>query len=466
MTSGTLTTPGIKAPGDYIEDVMISVKAKNPAEPEFHQAVREVFDSLRLVLAKHPEYQSNRILDRVVEPERVLMFRVPWVDDQGNVQVNRGFRIEMNSAIGPYKGGLRFHPSVNLGILKFLAFEQVFKNSLTTLPMGGGKGGSDFDPKGKSDNEVMRFCQSFMTELQRHIGPDTDVPAGDIGVGGREIGYLFGQYKRLRNEFTGVLTGKGLGWGGSLIRPEATGYGCVYFAEEMLKSRKDKLEGKLCLVSGSGNVSQYTIEKLLDLGAKPLTVSDSNGVIYDPDGINREKLAYILELKNVKRGRIRDYADHYKKAIFMPTDVKLEHNPLWNIKADCAFPSATQNEITSKDAANLLKNGIELVAEGANMPSTLEATKLFLEARILYGPAKAANAGGVATSGLEMAQNSARLSWTREEVDDRLHKIMINIHRNCFETAEKYGTPGNLVNGANIAGFLKVADAMLDQGLV
>jgi glutamate dehydrogenase (NADP+) len=466
MTSGTLTSPGIKAPGDYIDQVMISVKAKNPAEPEFHQAVREVFDSLRLVLAKHPEYQSNRILDRVVEPERVLMFRVPWVDDQGAVQVNRGFRIEMNSAIGPYKGGLRFHPSVNLGILKFLAFEQVFKNSLTTLPMGGGKGGSDFDPKGKSDNEVMRFCQSFMTELQRHIGPDTDVPAGDIGVGGREIGYLFGQYKRLRNEFTGVLTGKGLGWGGSLIRPEATGYGCVYFAEEMLKSRKDKLEGKLCLVSGSGNVCQYTIEKLLDFGAKPLTVSDSNGVIYDPDGIDREKLAYILELKNVKRGRIRDYADHYKKAIFMPTDVKLEHNPLWNIKADCAFPSATQNEITAKDAANLLKNGIKVVAEGANMPSTLEATKLFLDAKILYGPAKAANAGGVATSGLEMAQNSARLNWTREEVDDRLHKIMISIHRNCYETAEKYGTPGNLVNGANIAGFLKVANAMLDQGLV
>jgi len=466
MTSGTLTSPGIKAPGDYIEDVMISVKAKNPAEPEFHQAVREVFDSLRLVLAKHPEYQSNRILDRIVEPERVLMFRVPWVDDQGGVQVNRGFRIEMNSAIGPYKGGLRFHPSVNLGILKFLAFEQVFKNSLTTLPMGGGKGGSDFDPKGKSDNEVMRFCQSFMTELQRHIGPNTDVPAGDIGVGGREIGYLFGQYKRLRNEFTGVLTGKGLNWGGSLIRPEATGYGCVYFAEEMLKSRKDKLEGKVCLVSGSGNVSQYTIEKLLDLGAKPVTVSDSNGVIYDPDGIDREKLAYVLELKNVKRGRIRDYADHHKKAIFMPTDVKLEHNPLWNIKADCAFPSATQNEITAKDAANLIKNGIKLVAEGANMPSTLEATKLFLDAKILYGPAKAANAGGVATSGLEMSQNSARISWTREEVDDKLHKIMISIHRNCYETAEKYGTPGNLVNGANIAGFMKVADAMLDQGLV
>jgi glutamate dehydrogenase (NADP+) len=466
MTSGILTSSGIKAPVDYIEDVMISVKAKNPAEPEFHQAVREVFDSLRLVLAKHPEYQSNRILDRIVEPERVLMFRVPWLDDQGGVQVNRGFRIEMNSAIGPYKGGLRFHPSVNLGILKFLAFEQVFKNSLTTLPMGGGKGGSDFDPKGKSDNEVMRFCQSFMTELQRHIGPNTDVPAGDIGVGGREIGYLFGQYKRLRNEFTGVLTGKGLNWGGSLIRPEATGYGCVYFAEEMLKSRKDSLEGKLCLVSGSGNVSQYTIEKLLDFGAKPLTVSDSNGVIYDPDGIDREKLAYVLELKNVKRGRIRDYADRYKKAIFMPTDVKLEHSPLWNIKADCAFPSATQNEITAKDATNMIKNGIKLVAEGANMPSTLEATKLFLDAKILYGPAKAANAGGVATSGLEMSQNSARISWSREEVDDKLHKIMIAIHRNCYETAEKYGTPGNLVNGANIAGFLKVVDAMLDQGLV
>jgi len=466
MTSGTLTSPGIKAPGDYIEDVMTSVKAKNSAEPEFHQAVREVFDSLRLVLAKHPEYQSNRILDRIVEPERVLMFRVPWVDDQGGVQVNRGFRIEMNSAIGPYKGGLRFHPSVNLGILKFLAFEQVFKNSLTTLPMGGGKGGSDFDPKGKSDNEVMRFCQSFMTELQRHIGPNTDVPAGDIGVGGREIGYLFGQYKRLRNEFTGVLTGKGLNWGGSLIRPEATGYGCVYFAEEMLKSRKDSLDGKICLVSGSGNVSQYTIEKLLDLGAKPVTVSDSNGVIYDPDGIDREKLAYVMELKNVRRGRIRDYSDRYKKAIFMPTDMKLEHSPLWNIKADCAFPSATQNEITAKDAANLLKNGIKVVAEGANMPSTLEATKLFLDAKVLYGPAKAANAGGVATSGLEMSQNSMRISWRREEVDDKLHKIMIAIHRNCYETAEKYGTPGNLVNGANIAGFMKVADAMLDQGLV
>jgi glutamate dehydrogenase (NADP+) len=466
MSAGTLTSSDARVSGDYIEQVMAQVKAKNPAEPEFHQAVQEVFESLRLVLQRHPEYREARILERVVEPERVIMFRVPWFDDQGKIQVNRGFRIEMNSAIGPYKGGLRFHPSVTLGILKFLAFEQVFKNSLTTLPMGGGKGGSDFDPKGKSDNEVMRFCQSFMTELYRHIGPDTDVPAGDIGVGGREIGFLFGQYKRLANEFTGVITGKGLNWGGSLIRPEATGYGCVYFAAEMLKTRKDSLEGKLCLVSGSGNVSQYTVEKLLDLGAKPLTVSDSNGVICDPDGIDREKLAYVMELKNSRRGRIREYADKFKKALFMPTDVKSDHNPLWNIKADCAFPSATQNEINAKDAANLIKNGVKVVAEGANMPSTLEATKLFLENGILYGPAKAANAGGVATSGLEMAQNSARLSWTRAEVDDRLHKIMIAIHDNCFRTAEKYGTPGNLVNGANIGGFLKVADSMLDQGLV
>ena len=465
MTVG-LMTPGIKTPGDYITDVMALVKAKNPAEPEFHQAVQEVLESLRFVLERHPEYISERILERITEPERVLMFRVPWFDDHGNIQVNRGFRIEMNSAIGPYKGGLRFHPSVNLGILKFLAFEQVFKNSLTTLPMGGGKGGSDFDPKGKSDNEVMRFCQSFMTELARHIGPDTDVPAGDIGVGGREIGFLFGQYKRLRNQFTGVLTGKGLGWGGSLIRPEATGYGCVYFAKEMLKSRKETFDGKLCLVSGSGNVSQYTIEKLLDFGAKPITCSDSNGVIYDPDGIDREKLAWIMELKNVKRGRIRDYADKFKKSIFMPTDIKLDHNPLWNVKGDCAFPGATQNEITVKDAANLIKNGCKLVAEGANMPSTLEASKMFLDAKILYGPAKAANAGGVATSGLEMCQNSMRLSWTREEVDERLHKIMISIHQNCYETAEQYGTPGNLVNGANIGGFVKVANAMLDQGLV
>src|ERR1019366_7625977 len=466
MSAGIMTPPGIQLPDGYVGGVWNLVKAKNPAEPEFHQAVQEVFDSLRPVLAKHPEFRAARILERIVEPERVLMFRVPWQDDQRNIHVNRGFRIEMNSAIGPYKGGLRFHASVTLGILKFLAFEQVFKNSLTTLPMGGGKGGSDFDPKGKSDEEVMRFCQSFMTELWRHIGADTDVPAGDIGVGGREIGFLFGQYKRLANKFSGVLTGKGLNWGGSLIRPEATGYGCVYFASEMLKTRKETFEGKVCLVSGSGNVSQYTIEKLFDLGAKPVTLSDSDGVIYDPDGIDREKLAWVIELKNSRRGRIREYADHFKKAIFMPTDVKLEHNPLWNIKADCAFPSATQNEITAKDAANLLKNGIKVVAEGANMPSTLEATKLFLDAQILYGPAKAANAGGVAPSGLKMSQNSARISWTSEEVDDRLHKIMISIHRNCFETAEKYGTPGNLVNGANIAGFLKVADAMLDQGLV
>jgi glutamate dehydrogenase (NADP+) len=462
---GIMTLPEIKVPGD-IEDVLNVVKMKNPAEPEFHQAVQEVFDSLRPALAKHPEFRAARLLERIVEPERVIMFRVPWLDDQGNVQVNRGFRIEMNSAIGPYKGGLRFHASVNLGILKFLAFEQVFKNSLTTLPMGGGKGGSDFDPKGKSDNEVMRFCQSFMTELWRHIGADTDVPAGDIGVGGREIGFLFGQYKRLANKFTGVLTGKGLSWGGSLIRPEATGYGCVYFAAEMLKSRKDSLEGKLCLVSGSGNVSQYTVEKLLDFGAKPITLSDSDGAIYDPDGINREKLAWVMELKNTYRGRIRKYADHFKQAIFMPTEPTLDHNPLWNIRADCAFPGATQNEINAKDAANLIMNGVKLVAEGANMPSTLDATRMFLDAKILYGPAKAANAGGVATSGLEMAQDSMRLTWSRDEVDNRLHQIMIAIHRNCYETTETYGTPGNLVNGANIAGFLKVANAMLDQGLV
>ncbi|HLB91631.1 MAG TPA: NADP-specific glutamate dehydrogenase [Terriglobales bacterium] len=464
--SNVMEPPKRNAAADYIDQNLNLVKSKNPAEPEFHQAVLEVFESLRPVLERHPEYQEAKILERITEPERVLMFRVPWFDDRGKVQVNRGFRIEMNSAIGPYKGGLRFHPSVNLGILKFLAFEQVFKNSLTTLPMGGGKGGSDFDPKGKSDDEVMRFCQSFMTELSRHIGPNTDVPAGDIGVGGREIGFMFGQYKRLRNEFTGVLTGKGLAWGGSLIRPEATGYGCVYFADEMLKSRKDSLDGKVCLVSGSGNVSQYTVEKLLDLGAKPVSLSDSDGAIYDADGIDREKLAFVMELKNNRRGRIKDYADKFKKAVYSPTDRKLDHNWLWNNKADCAFPSATQNEINAKDASNLIKNGVKVVSEGANMPSTLEATKLFLDAKILYGPAKAANAGGVATSGLEMSQNSMRISWTRKEVDDRLHQIMIAIHQNCYDTAEKYGTPGNLVNGANIAGFLKVANSMLDQGLV
>jgi glutamate dehydrogenase (NADP+) len=450
----------------YVDAIMAEVKAKNPSEPEFHQAVFEVAESLALVLERHPEYRHAKILERIIEPERVMMFRVPWVDDQGRIQVNRGFRIEMNSAIGPYKGGLRFHPSVNLGILKFLAFEQVFKNSLTTLPMGGGKGGSDFDPKGKSDMEVMRFCQSFMAELFRHIGPNTDVPAGDIGVGGREIGYLFGYYKKLRNEFTGVLTGKGLNWGGSLIRPEATGYGCVYFAAEMLGTRNQTLQGKTCLVSGSGNVSQYTVEKLLDLGAKPVTLSDSNGYILDEAGIDRDKLAFVMELKNVRRGRIQDYVAKYKSATYVPVDPKLDHNPLWDHKADCAFPSATQNEINGKDAANLLRNGVYVVGEGANMPSTIEAVNQFIDARILYGPGKAANAGGVATSGLEMAQNSMRFGWTREEVDHRLHMIMQSIHKACVETAERFGTPGNYVNGANIAGFLKVADAMMDQGLV
>jgi len=444
---------------------MAHVKAKNPAEPEFHQAVQEVVDSVSIVLDRKPEYKKAKILERIIEPERVLMFRVPWQDDKGNYQVNRGFRIQMNSAIGPYKGGLRFHPTVNLGILKFLAFEQVFKNALTTLPMGGGKGGSDFDPKGKTDDEVMRFCQSFMSELFRHIGPNTDVPAGDIGVGGREIGYLFGQYRRLRDEFTGVLTGKGLNWGGSLIRPEATGYGAVYYAEEMLKTRNEDLKGKVALVSGSGNVAQYTVEKLNLLGAKAVTLSDSNGFIYDPDGVNKEKLAFVMDLKEVRRGRIKEYADKFKSAKYTPVEPNRDHNPLWDIKAQCAFPSATQNEVNAKDAANLLKNGVYVVSEGANMPSTAEATKMFLDHKILYGPAKAANLGGVATSGLEMSQNSLRLSWTREEVDERLHKIMISSHRTCYETAKEYGTPGNLVNGANIGGFLKVASAMLEQGL-
>ncbi len=451
---------------DHVTSFLAEVKAKNPAEPEFHQAVEEVVESLKVVLDRHAEYRHAKVLERVVEPERVILFRVPWVDDQGKVQVNRGFRIEMNSAIGPYKGGLRFHPSVNLGILKFLAFEQVFKNSLTTLPMGGGKGGSDFDPKGKSDIEVMRFCQSFMAELFRHIGPDTDVPAGDIGVGGREIGFLFGMYKKLRNEFTGVLTGKGLNWGGSLIRPEATGYGCVYFAAEMLATRQQTLSGKRCLVSGSGNVAQYTIEKLLELGAKPLTLSDSNGYIYDEAGIDRERLDFVLQLKNARRGRIQEYVEKFRNAVYTPIDPADDSNPLWNHAADCAFPSATQNEINGKDAANLLRNKVYVVAEGVNMPSTIDAVNQFVDARILYGPGKAANAGGVATSGLEMAQNSMRYSWTREEVDNRLHLIMKSIHQACVDTAERFGTPGNYVNGANIAGFLKVADAMLDQGVV
>jgi glutamate dehydrogenase (NADP+) len=450
----------------FVTELMDNVKAKNPSEPEFHQAVQEVVDSLVPVIEKHPEYRSARILERMVEPERVIMFRVPWVDVQGKVQVNRGFRIEMNSAIGPYKGGLRFHPSVTLGILKFLAFEQVFKNSLTSLPMGGGKGGSDFDPKGKSDDEVMRFCQSFMTELYRHIGPNTDVPAGDIGVGGREIGFLFGQYKRLANEFTGVLTGKGLNWGGSLIRPEATGYGSVYFAAEMLATRNDTLKGKRCLVSGSGNVAQYTVEKLLQMGARALTLSDSNGYIYDEKGIDRPKLDFVMDLKNVRRGRLKEYAAKFPGVVHTPANASQDHNPLWGHKAECAFPSATQNEINAKDAQTLVKNGVFVVSEGANMPTTLDGASVFLESRILYGPAKAANAGGVAVSGLEMAQNSMRYSWTREEVDTRLQMIMKNIHKSCIEAAERFGTPGNYVNGANIAGFLKVADAMMDQGIV
>lgn len=457
--------PDVKV-SSYVRDLLAEVKAKNAAEPEFHQAVLEVLESLDPMFERRPEYRSAKIMERMIEPERVLMFRVPWQDDQGRVQVNRGFRIEMNSAIGPYKGGLRFHASVNLGILKFLAFEQVLKNSLTTLPMGGAKGGSDFDPKGKSDNEVMRFCQSFMTELFRHIGPNTDVPAGDIGVGGREIGFLFGQYKRLKNEFSGVLTGKGLGWGGSLIRPEATGYGAVYFAAEMLATRQQTLEGKTCLVSGSGNVAQYTVEKLIQMGAKPVTLSDSSGYIYDEAGITKEKLAFVLELKNHRRGRIGEYADTFKTATFTALGPQMEYNPLWNHKADCAFPSATQNEIGGTDAGHLLKNGVYVVSEGANMPTSIEGVRAFLDAKILYGPGKAANAGGVATSGLEMSQNSMRLSWTREEVDQRLQGIMKAIHKACFETAEQFGTPGNYVNGANIAGFLKVADAMMDQGLV
>ena len=445
---------------------MENVIAKNPAEVEFHQAVEEVVESIWPVLDKRPEYRKAKILERIVEPERVILFRVPWVDDKGEVQVNKGFRIEMNSAIGPYKGGLRFHPSVNLGILKFLAFEQVFKNSLTTLPMGGGKGGSDFDPKGKSDLEVMRFTQSFMSELFRHIGGNTDVPAGDIGVGGREIGFLFGQYKKLRNEFVGVLTGKGLNWGGSLIRPEATGYGAVYFAAEMLGTRNETLEGKTALVSGSGNVAQYTIEKLLDLGAKPITCSDSGGYILDEAGFTREKLAFLMDLKNVRRGRVKEYADKFPGAVYTAVDPGMDHNPLWDHKADCAFPSATQNEINEQDAKNLLRNGVYVVSEGANMPTVPDGVNHFVDAKILYGPGKAANAGGVAVSGLEMSQNSMRYNWTREEVDQKLHGIMKSIHAASMAAANEFGTPGNYVNGANIAGFLKVADAMLDQGVV
>jgi len=442
-----------------INEFMAKIIAKNPGEPEFHQAVREVAESLMPFIDENPKYKHAKILDRLAEPERVIIFRIPWVDDKGEIQINRGFRIQMNSAIGPYKGGMRFHPTVNLGVLKFLAFEQVLKNSLTSLPMGGGKGGSDFDPKGKSDNEIMKFCQSLMTELQRHIGSDTDVPAGDIGVGGREIGYMYGQYKRLRNEFTGVLTGKAIEWGGSLIRPEATGYGAVYFAGEMLKTRNETFDGKVALVSGSGNVAQYTVEKLIALGAKPVTLSDSQGFIYDPDGINAEKLAYVMELKNIKRGRISEYAQKYNVQYF-------EGQRPWSIKCDLAFPSATQNEINGDEAQTLVANGCYVVSEGANMPSTPEAVDVFLKAKILYGPGKAANAGGVATSGLEMSQNAMRLPWTREEVDAKLQQIMVNIHKTCVKYGKESDGFVNYVNGANIGGFLKVADAMLAQGVV
>ncbi len=447
-------------------DILKLIKDKDPGEKEFHQAVEEVFESVLPVLDRNPQYRQEAVLERITEPERTIIFRVPWTDDQGQVQVNRGFRIQMNSAIGPYKGGLRFHPSVTLSILKFLAFEQVFKNALTTLAMGGGKGGSDFDPKGKSDNEVMRFCQSFMIELFRHIGPNTDVPAGDIGVGAREIGYLFGMYKKLRNEFTGVLTGKSLGWGGSLIRPEATGYGSVYFAAEMLANKNETLEGKTCLVSGSGNVSQYTAEKIIELGGKVVTLSDSSGYIYDEKGIDSGKLDFVKRLKNINRARIYEYIDKYSEAVYTEADTSLDYNPLWDHKSDCAFPSATENEINQKDAMNLMNNGVKLVCEGANMPSTPEAINIFLDQKILYAPGKASNAGGVAVSGLEMAQNSMRLSWPAEEVDRRLKMIMKNIHQTCLDAAANYDEPGNYMAGANIAGFIKVVNAMLDQGLV
>ncbi len=447
-------------------EVLKQVKTRDPHQPEFHQAVEEVVETVAPVLERHPDLRKDKILERVTEPERAIQFRVPWVDDNGEIRVNRGFRVQMNSAIGPYKGGLRFHPSVNLSILKFLAFEQVFKNALTTLPMGGGKGGSDFDPKGKSDAEVMRFCQSFMLELFRHVGADTDVPAGDIGVGGREIGYMFGMYKRLANEFTGVFTGKGREWGGSLIRPEATGYGLIYFAAEMLGVINDSLKGKTCLVSGSGNVAQYCIEKILDLGGKPVSSSDSSGYIYDESGITRDKLKFLMDLKNVRRGRISEYTDKYPEAKFISVDESADYNPLWTHKANCAFPCATQNEINGTDAQNLVNGGIKLVGEGANMPSDPDAVRIFIDNKIMFSPGKASNAGGVATSGLEMSQNSMRYSWSRQEVDSKLQGIMKEIHKACYETSEQYGQKGNYVMGANIAGFLKVARAMQAQGVV
>jgi len=449
----------------YIESVLSEVRAKNPGEDEFLRAVGDVYGTLGPVIERHPQYQAGKILEQMAEPERVVMFRVPWVSDAGEIQINRGFRVQMNSAIGPFKGGLRFHPTVRLGLLKFLAFEQVFKNALTTLPMGGAKGGSDFDPKGKTESEVRRFCQSFMTELHRHIGQFTDIPAGDIGVGGREIGFLFGQYKRITGEFAGVITGKGHSWGGSLIRPEATGYGAAYFAEEMLAQHGDSLAGKTCLVSGSGNVAQYTVEALINLGAKAVTLSDSGGFIHDPAGIDREKLAWVQQLKNERRGRIREYADHFPGVTFAPA-AGGDHNPLWKVPADCAFPGATQDEINGKDAANLISNGVIAVTEGSNMPTTPEGVELFLAAGILYGPSKAANAGGVAVSGLEMSQDSQRLQWERHQVDQQLRTIMRAIYQQVRESAEEYGYPGNNAAGANIAGFLKVADAMLDEAAV
>ena len=442
------------------------VKDRDPHQPEFLQSVEEVYSSLKVVLDQEPVYRKNKIFERLLEPERVIMFRVPWVDDQGEVQVNRGFRVEWSSAIGPYKGGLRFHPTVNLSIMKFLAFEQTFKNALTTLPMGGGKGGSDFDPKGKSDGEAMRFCQSFMMELYRHLGPNTDVPAGDTGVGAREIGYMFGTYKKIKNEFTGVLTGKGLSYGGSLIRPEATGYGNIYFSDEMAKAAGRSLSGAVCLVSGSGNVAQYTIEKLLHLGAKPITASDSNGYVHAPEGFTVEMLAHLKELKNIKRGRISELANLVSGVEYTAFKVSGECGNQWNHKADCAFPSATQNEVTEADAQTFIKNGVWLVSEGSNMGTTNEGIKTLQKAKILYGPAKASNAGGVATSGLEMSQNSLRLSWSAEEVDTRLKNIMVSIHKTCLETAARYGRPGDYVLGSNAAGFIKVAEAMLAHGVV
>jgi glutamate dehydrogenase (NADP+) len=447
-------------------DLIALVKQRNPNEPEFIQAAEEVILSIVPALEKNSEFVRLKLLERMLEPERLISFRVTWLDDKGNVQVNRGYRVQMNSAIGPYKGGLRFHPSVTPSVLKFLAFEQIFKNALTGIPMGGGKGGSDFDPKGKSENEIMKFCQAFMGELARHISHRLDVPAGDIGVGGREIGYMFGAYKKIKNEFTGVLTGKGIGWGGSLIRTEATGYGLIYFAENMLQTKNDSIKGKVCLVSGSGNVAQYAIEKIIHFGGKAVTASDSTGFVYDEAGFTKEKLDFLKDLKNNRRGRIKEYADKFKGVVYKEIDAKADHNPLWDIKADCAFPCATQNEVNGKDANNLVKNGVKLLGEGANMPTTIEGINILIQNNIMYSPGKASNAGGVATSGLEMTQNYMGSNWTREEVDNKLQGIMKNIHDTCLAAAAEYGKPGNYMVGANIAGFLKVARAMQAQGVI